>query len=302
MALLQAIFNVIVPVVIVAAVGAILGRNFDLSGGTISKISLYALTPALALETLLTTEVSAGDAFQAIGSFTLVTFLGVLLGAVCAIGLPPAQRRAVMVTTSTANSGNMGLPIALFALGQAGFEQSVLLFITSTVLTFIVVPPIFGSAGVRSALMSMARMPALWAMVVGVGMRLLGWSLPTGVMSGVSLLGQATLPMVLLALGIQLGTTGRPRLNRAVWTGSVLRVLVMPALALGLGLLLGIRGIPLQTLVLTSSMPVAVNAYLLSMEYKGDVKTVADTVTVTTVTSFLTISLVAWVLPWIGGL
>jgi predicted permease len=121
-------------------------------------------------------------------------------------------------------------------------------------------------------------------------------------MRGIDLLAAATLPVILLTLGIQLGSSGRVRLTRTVVTASVLRVAVLPVIALPIGYAVGLRGLPLQALVLSSAMPTAVNAYLLANEYDGDVDVVAHTVTVTTVLSFLTAGIVTALLPWIAAL
>lgn len=304
-ALLNALLTVIVPVVLVAGTGAVLGRRYPLDSATISKISLQALTPALALHTLLTTQVTPRAMAQVAVAFLAVTAVGVLLGlgGAALLGLGAPQRRAVMVTGSLGNTGNMGLPIALFALGQVGFEQSVLLFIASVVIGFFLYPLVYGSAGgVGKAVATMVRMPVMWAMALAVVLRVLGLRLPTGVMSGVELLGSAALPMVLLALGIQLGASGRPRITPAVLLATAIRVLVMPALSVPVGLALGMHGLPLQSLVLASAMPSAVNAYLFAVEMDGDVRTVGDTVTVTTLLSFLTVAFVTWALGWVGAL
>ena len=58
MALLRALVDVILPVVLVAGVGALLARRFTLDKATITKVALNALTPALALQTVLTTKAS----------------------------------------------------------------------------------------------------------------------------------------------------------------------------------------------------------------------------------------------------
>lgn len=305
MDLLNALLDVIVPVILVAGAGAVLGRCFPLDVPTISKISLYVLSPALAFHTLLTTQVSPGAMAQVTVAYTVVTVIGLLCGLAGAVllRLGSAQRRAVMVTGAISNTGNMGLPIAMFALGRSGFEQSVLLFIASIVIGYLIFPLVYGSTGgVVSALVSTAKLPVMWAMVAAVAMRLLGWNLPTGVMNGVELLSQACLPMVLLALGIQLGASGRPRLTPAVWAGTVVRIGVMPGVSLGIGLLFGMHGLPLQSLVLASAMPSAVNAYLFAVEMDGDTRTVGDIVTVTTLLSFITVAFVTWALPWIGSL
>ena len=301
MGVLLALVNVIVPVLVVAGAGFVVGRIYPLDAGTISKISLNVLTPALCLQVLLTTEVSGQVGLTLIGAYVVVTLVGVALGGILTPGVGGSTRRGVMLSVGLSNSGNMGLPIALFALGQAGFEQSVLIFLASVVLGFIIGPLLLGSGGgVLPALKALLKFPALWAIAVALVMRWLGWSLPGGVMSGVEMLAGATLPIVLLALGIQLGATKKVRLTRPVWTASILRVAVMPVVSLGIGLLFGLRGVPLQALVLAGAMPTAVNAFLLALEYKGDVRTVADSVTLSTILSFISAALVTAALPLIA--
>lgn len=298
MGILLALANVIVPVLVVAGTGFLIGRIFILDAGTISKISLYALTPALCLDTLLTTRVSGQVGAVLVGAYVLVSLIGAGVGALLTPGVESATRRAVAASVAISNSGNMGLPIALFALGQAGFEQSVLMFLASVVLSFILGPLLFGSGGGSvAALKGLVRLPALWAIAAAMMLRGFGLDLPVGIMRGVEMLSAATLPMVLLALGIQLGATSRVTLSRPVLTASLIRVFGMPFLSLGIGLLFGLSGVPLQALVLAGAMPTAVNAFLLAIEYEGDVRTVADTVTVTTLLSFVSAALVTAALP-----
>ncbi|GAB3623056.1 AEC family transporter [Mariniluteicoccus endophyticus] len=303
MALLGALWNVILPVVIVAGVGAVMGSRFTLDSGTVGRIALHALTPAIALDTLLTTQVSSGLGARIVVAYAIATVVAVVLGLVAAPGMAASARRAVMVSASSVNSGNMGLPISLFALGQAGLDQTVLMFLTSTVLMFVIVPMIMGSEeGLRAAAVKMARLPVLWAVLVAAVLRLVGFTPPLGVMRGIELLSDACLPMALFALGMQLAASGRVRLSRPVVTGSLLRIVVLPAVSLGIGLLCGLHGTALQALVLAQAMPVAVNGYLLTMEYGGDVDSVAHSVTLTTLAGFVTIAGITAALPLMAGL
>ncbi|MDO5498180.1 MAG: AEC family transporter [Propionibacteriaceae bacterium] len=298
MGLLVALGNVIVPVLVVAGAGFGLGRLFPLDAGTISKIALNALTPALCLNVLLTTEVSGAVGATLIAAYVAVSLVGAAIGGLLTPAVAAPTRRAVMASVAISNSGNMGLPIALFALGQAGFEQSVLMFLASVILGFIVGPLLFGSGqGIGGSLRNLAKLPALWAIAVALIMRTLGWSLPVGLMRGVEMLADAALPIVLLALGVQLGATKSVQLTRPVLTASLVRVVGMPFLSLGVGLLFGLSGVPLQALVLAGAMPTAVNAFLLSLEYKGDVRTVADTVTISTLLSLFVTAAVTAALP-----
>ena len=121
-------------------------------------------------------------------------------------------------------------------------------------------------------------------------------------MRGVDLLAAATLPVILLTLGIQLGSSGRVHLSRGVVTSSLLRVGALPVVALAIGYAVGLRGLPLQALVLSSAMPTAVNAFLLADEYDADVDLVAHTVTVSTLLSFVGAAVVTALLPTIAAL
>ncbi|WP_345461618.1 AEC family transporter [Deinococcus carri] len=298
-----ALLNVVLPVVLVAGVGALLARRFPLSQDTLGKVSLNGLTPALALSSLLGTTVSAGAGLHLALAYFALALAGVLLAFLAAYRAPGVTRRAVMASVAIGNNGNFGLPIALFALGQSGLDQAVVIFLCSVVLTFTLGPLLYGSAGgARAGLKSVLRLPVVWCIAAALLVRVLHLPVPLGLRRGIDLLGQAALPMVLLSLGIQLGQAGRIALTWPVLTAVGLRVLAMPALALGLGLLLGLRGLNLQGLVLASAMPTAVNAFLLAREYEADAETVASAVALSTFASLVTAALVVTVLPWVGGL
>ncbi len=303
MALLRALADVVLPVILVAGVGVLLGRFFTLDRNTITKVSLNALTPALALQTILTTRISGAVGALLAVAFVTVTLLGAGLGWLATAGASSHSRRSAAVAVAIGNNGNMGLPIALFALGRAGLDQAVLIFILSVVLSFILAPLLYGAhQGLAGALRGMLRLPVLWAMAVGGILRAADLPLPTGVARSIELLSAATLPMILLTLGIQLAATGRVRLRRPIVLTALSRVAVLPVLALGVGYVVGLRGLPLQTLVLSSAMPTAVNAFLLADEYDGDVELVAHTVTVTTLLAFVGATVVTALLPAIAGI
>ncbi|HEX2704909.1 MAG TPA: AEC family transporter [Candidatus Lustribacter sp.] len=303
MAILSALLTVVLPVLIVAGVGALLSRRFELDQTTITKLSLNGLTPALALHTLLTTAISPGTGTRLAAAYLVVSLAAVALAGLATPGMTTRTRRAVMACAAIGNNGNMGLPISLFALGRAGLDQSVVIFLCSVVLTFTLGPLLYGSTdGPLGALRAVVRLPVLWAMAVAVGIRLLALPVPLGVMRGIELLAQATLPMILLALGIALGRGGAIGFGRPVLTAVGLRVLVMPVAGLGVGWLFGLRGLPLEALVLSGAMPTAVNAYLLAREYDADAVTVADAVTLSTLASIASAAVVTALLPAIAAL
>ncbi|WP_240738339.1 AEC family transporter [Deinococcus fonticola] len=112
-------------------------------------------------------------------------------------------------------------------------------------------------------------------------------------------MAQATLPMVLLALGLQLGSGGWPRLGTRIWLATAARLIGGPLIALACGKLLHLSALNLQVLVLSASMPTAVNALLIAREYHADTQTVAAVATLSTLASVLTIAAVVTLLPFI---
>ncbi len=297
----DALLTVILPVVLVALVGVGLGRTFPLDQDSIGKVSLHGLTPMLAFASLLRTSVSLSDglglALAFLGSSAVVGILAWLTSR----GSSHRTQRAVVACTVLGNNGNFGLPIALLALGQAGLDQAVLIFVFSLVVMFTVGPALLGpGSALTSGLVTIGKLPVTWAMLAALACRMTGWTPPLAVMRAVDLLAQAAVPLVLLSLGIQLATSGRIHFNRAVVTASVLRVVVLPLASLGVGLLVGMRGLPLYGLVLAQAMPTAVNAFMIAREYGTETDTVASVVALTTFASIPSIAFVVSLIPPAG--
>lgn len=281
--MLDALLTVILPVVLVASVGALLGHRFTLDNDTVGKVSLYGLTPALAFSSLLTTSVSAGQGLLLGAGYLLSTAVAGGLGAVLA---DRGARRTVIACTVIGNNGNFGLPIALLALGRAGLDQAVVIFLLSLVVMFTAGPALLGrSSGLTGAVRSVARLPVTWAMLAALAVRSAGWTPPLALTRAVDLLAAAAVPMVLLSLGMQLVTSRRLRITRVVVLATVLRVAVLPAAAFGTGLLLGLDETARNSLLLAQTMPTAVNTFMLAREYGTDTDQVATIVALTTLLS-----------------
>lgn len=301
MAFLTALIEVILPVVLVALVGVALARSFRLDMDTVGKINLYGLTPLLAFDSVMKTEVSGGQAVQLVGGYLLVTLVAGLVALVAARRQDQPTRRAMIASVVVGNNGNFGLPIALLALGRPGLDQAVVIFVTSLVVMYTVGPALLGSqGGVADAVLTVVKLPVAWALIAGLIVRTAGVTLPVGVARGVELLAQSAIPMVLIALGLQLGQRSSLRLTAPVLVASGVRVVVLPVLATGLGLLLGLRGLELSSLILACAMPTAVNAFMLAREYGSNPELVASVVALTTLASLGTIALVVALLPLLG--
>ena len=296
--MLAALLQVILPVVIVAMVGMLLARKFRLDADTIGKINLYGLTGPLAFDSLMKTQVTISEGVVLGSGLLIVSAIAAGIAWLATLRTPRSTRRGVIGAVILGNNGNFGLPIALLALGQVGLDQAMILFLFSLVVMFTVGPILMGSGGgLLAGLKNFAKLPVTWAMVLASILRLLGWELPVGVARGIELLAGAAVPMVLLALGVQLTQSRRLHLTRPVLTAVGLRVVAVPLLAVGVAWLLRMDAMSTSSLVLASAMPTAVNAFMLAREYGSDPETAASAVALSTLLSIGTLALVISLIP-----
>jgi malate permease and related proteins len=293
---LSALLDVVLPVLLVVAVGAALGRFIKPDAQSISKITLYALTPALALYNLAHSEAKLESAARIIAGYLLFQLIMGRLTWLASLDQPDDTRRAMVASVITGNNGNFGLPISFFALGQVGLELSLVVFTISVFTTFTVTPSVLRAGDWRSSFSTVARLPLIWAALLGVTLNLLDIRIPAGLDRGIQLLGQAAVPLLLISLGLQLGSNGLPKPTLAMTRATGLRLLLGPAVALFITVLFAMPPLEQGVIVLSSAMPTAVNAFLIAQELRADAKLVSGVVVLTTLLSIPVIALVVMVL------
>ncbi len=292
-------FNAVLPTFLLIALGAYADKFFpDISMETLSRLSVYYLIPALTFNALATTELTLSSAaFLALAYSLYLLVLGVIayLGAG---GLNAERRRAVVVTTLFGNTGNMGLPITLFAYGQLGFDRAVVLLVVSLVAMFIAGPTMLvGGTTFKARFRDALKLPPLWATIAGVLMNITGLSVPIGLERGVSLLGAAAIPIMLLSLGIQMRRSWVWEVGEEAIRTTVYRMLLGPLVAFAIAFLLGLPELDRNVLILSAAMPTAVTMFVVAVEVKGDFRGVARSVVATTIVSVIAIMVVLALFP-----
>ncbi|ERN42021.1 putative permease [Rubidibacter lacunae KORDI 51-2] len=287
----------LVPVVFIVLMGIVAQRFLKLDGTTLSQLSVYVLIPALIGDRIYRAELPATSAAGLVAGFVLtcVAMYGLALAIARLRNMPPSKQASLSATTVFGNVGNMGLPINAFAFGEAGLERAAICLMASAILFFTVGPAIYQGRGVGAGLRLILRLPLLYATLAGLSLRWMGVSMPWRLGEGIRSLGDASIPIALLILGMQLAMTPFV-LGRYEVSVSLLRLLVGPAIAFGIGRLLRLEGLDLQVLVLQCAMPSAVNTVVWAAEFGGDAGRVARTVVVSTVLALVTLPLVLWLL------
>lgn len=289
---MQALLEVVVPVAFIVLVGFFVGKRIEFDLQTLSKLSIYVLVPVLIFDAMLRAKLTGSSVFGISAAFFLASALLYLLslGLSRWLGLEPPQRKTLIASATFPNSGNMGLSLTFFALGQPGLDRAIVYFIASSVLMFGIGPAFLRGGGLVQSLLFTLRLPLFWALAGGLLVRGLNLPLPLGLDQGVHLLGQACIPVMLLTLGIQIAA------SKASWgtyelQASSLRLLAAPLLAALAGWMLGLHPLDIKVLVLQSAMPIAVNAFLMAGEFGGDAPRAARAVVASSVLSFITLPL-----------
>lgn len=291
--------NSVLPAFFLIALGVVAGRFFPtLDMSTLTRLSVYFMIPALVFRAIAGTTLTLSAA--SLLAFAYGLYLAVLgvFTALGSRGLSPAQRRGVVVTSLFGNTGNMGLPITLFAYGQDGLDRGVIIFVLSLVLMFAAGPTLLaGGTGLGERVRAALKLPPIWAALAGLAVNLLVLPLPLSLTRGVSLLADAAIPVMLLSLGVQVYRSWVWGVSAAALQASFYRLVASPLIAYALGLLLGLRGLDLSVLVLMAAMPTAVTMFVVAVEVRGDYEGIARTVVATTLGSLAVIVAVIFFLP-----
>lgn len=294
MELITIFANNILPILAVAGVGFALARYLRADVKTLSRITLYALTPCLIFDLLTTSQIGA-DELGRLLVFTVSTILGIgLLTWLIARGLrlERATVSALLIVVMFSNGGNYGLPLAMFAFGSAALARATIYFVISVILTYTVgiVLASSGRRSLREAVRGVFKIPTVYAAAAAIAVMIARIQLPAFVLRPVELLSNAAIPAMLLVLGMQLERAVRPQQPALVGLAVGLRLIAAAVLGLVLAHVVGLDGAARQAGILQASMPVAVVTTILAVEFQVEPTFVTSVVFLSTLLSPLTLT------------
>lgn len=296
MQLISVFLNVVVPVFAVALIGYLAAPRLQLDARTISRTAYYLFAPAFVFDLLSQADVQLVQALRMV-AFVLVVYGGCgLVGFLVARVLrrPREVIAAYVLMAVYSNSGNFGLSLTEFRLGEEALALSTIYFLTITVFGFVVGVAAAGWArgGSGAAVVAVLKTPALIAVVPALFFVLTDIPVPALLGRITGLLGRATIPLMLVTLGVQLARVDRPRISRDVIAASAIRLIGAPALAFALVPILGLGGLERSIGILQASTPVAVTTTIIALEHELAPDYVTTTLLFSTVASLLTMTVV----------
>lgn len=285
MDLTQQLAAIILPVLVVPAIGFIWaksGNTFD--NRFITQLVTNIGTPALTADALTRIHMETSTLLEMAG-LTVLCFLGFALLGVIVLRVMGLANHSYLPALMFPNTGNMGLPLALFAFGDEGLAFAVVFFAISITAQFTIGMSLAaGSFSIGRLL----RMPMIYAIIAALFVLATGTEVPPYIGNTLQLLGGLTIPLMLLALGVSLAQLRVTRLPRNLFL-SLVRLVGGASIGFLVGYFSGASDLAIGVLMIQSTMPVAVFNYLFAQYYNREPADIASMVVITTALSFVTL-------------
>ena len=304
-----------------ATIGIIIGLGFLLAQlkildataqGVLTRIAYYVASPALMVTVLGNTDVQrllSANLIASLASVAVAATIAVLLARL--VWKRDGGDTVIAAFCSAyVNAGNLGLPIAAYALGDAALIAPMLLAQLLVlqpsglaVLDGITHIPTPGISRRRLLLIRLARPlrnPLAVGSLVGLALALTGIKLPVAINAPLTLIGGIAVPCMLLAYGTSLRLGPRPGAGEPpIQVGALvlLKLVVQPIAAYLIGAYaVGLAGHDLLAVTVIAALPTAQNVFTLAMRYERGVILARDTIFVATLLSVPVILGITWLL------
>jgi len=284
------LLGVIAPILVCTIIGFVWDkRGLPYDVNKITPLIVNVGTPCLVVSTLLKVEINLQDVLTIFKYAVLVHVLALLIG-FAAIKLTRQDIATFLPSMFLPNNGNMGLPVCLFAFGDAGLALAIAFFAISAVTQFTAGAAIAsGNMQIREVL----AMPLLWGVVIALTLIGLDQELPTWLFNSLNLVGAFPIPMMLIGLGVSLSRLSVSNLPIA-FLFSAVRVGGGCFIGWGIAEFFALEGVLRGVIIVQAAMPVALFNYLFAAYYHRNAGAVAGMVVTSTAMSFLTLPFVLW--------
>lgn len=288
MNLVLTVLEITAPVFLLALVGfAWVRLGFEYRVEFVTRLAMTLAVPCLIFTALMQTQIDPA-ALSLVSLAALLAYGGVLAVFWIIVLVLRLDRRTYLAPLVFGNTGNVGLPLAVFAFGAEGLGYAVVIFAVMAMLAFTL--GIWLVAGGGSP-MKAIKEPMVPATLLGSLFLWQGWETPVFLTNTLDLIGQLAIPLMLVTLGVAVARLTPGGIGRAIWL-SALKAILCVGVAFGVGVWLELRHIALAVLVLQVATPVAVTSYLLAEKYEADADAVAGLVVISTLMAIIVIPLV----------
>lgn len=282
---------------VVILVGYLVGRTGVLGEQgrhVLSRVTFFVASPALLFTTLADSDPGSvlGPMLWVAGLSAALTAVAYYLVTAGLLRRPASESIIAAMSASTVNSANLGLPIALYVLGDMAYAAPIILFQLALYQPINLAMLDATTSRHRTTpialLLATAKNPMIIGSLLGLVVALTGIELPSMVLEPIELIAGASIPAMLMAFGISL-VGSKPLEKKSgrradVLIASAAKLLVHPLLAWVLAYwVFNLRGELLVASVIMAGLPTAQNIFVTAMRYDHGVTIAKDTVLITTI-------------------
>ena len=283
------LFEVLFPVFFIVGIGYYLGKkNPELDTSFIANFAANIGSPAMVFYAITTTGIS----FNVFLEYFWYSLIAIFAFAVLGIIFLKFLKKDIITELPPfilPNTGNMGLPLCLFAYGNQGFGiaatiSSLVILLHFTIGVFL--------ADKKINFQLLFKSPPVYAIIISVFFLFFDIKPPAFLVNTTMMLTYAAIFLILMSLGIAL-TRFKVFSFRSAFISSIARVVIGPIIGFLIIKFFNLSGFAAGVLLIQCSMPSAVLTYLVGSLYssKEVVDSIASMIVVSTVMSFITVPL-----------
>ena len=287
------LFEVLIPVFFIVGIGYLLGKkksNIDTT--FITNYSSDFGAPALFIFAITSSGVTF-DIFSEYFIYSLIALICFAITGVIFLFFMKKDISRELPPFFLPNTGNMGIPICLFAYGSLG--MGVAAAISSLVVLLHFTANIF-LASKKFDIKIILKSPSTYAVIVAVAFLFFDLTMPKFVLNTVMLLGYAMIVLILMSLGVSLTQMKVFSLKNSL-ISSIGRVIIGPIIGFIIIKFFNLSGYAAGVLLIQSSMPSAILTYLIASMYspKKIVDNISSMIVVSTLISLITVPIVVFI-------
>jgi predicted permease len=279
--LILTVLEIVSPVFLLAAIGFIwvkTGHEYRIE--FVTKLAMTLSVPALIFTALVKAQIDPA-ALTKLSFAAILSYASVTIVMYAAVKILRLETRTFLNPLIFGNVGNLGLPLAFFAFGDEGLSYAIIIFAVMAIWSFTFGVYITAGGG---SFGKAIKEPLVGATLLGSVFLWQGWSIPTFMMNTLELLGQISIPVMLITLGVAVARLAPRGLSRAVAL-SLFKAILCTGIAVAVGRWLELTSVPYAVLILQITTPVAVTSYLLAEKYGAKADEVAGLVVASTLLS-----------------
>ncbi|WP_078553061.1 AEC family transporter [Bacillus alkalicellulosilyticus] len=292
--------SVVFPVLLVFIIGYGIQKWKKVDIKPISTVAIYVMTPALVFRTFYEAHIDIQYIYMVVFSLILLFSLIIISKVYSRIkNYSTSLESGLILSTAFMNAGNYGAPIILFAYGEAGFAFAVsFLVLQSIIMNFFgVYYAARGMAGIKVAIKAVCLMPATYAVIVALLLKSFDLTFPTNLYRTIDMIAEATIPTVMIILGMQLaqikwGNFEWDKISYAV----VVRLLISPLIAWLITLAMPLDALLAKVLIVSAAMPSAATIVIYAIQFDSRPKLISSVTLISTLISILTITILLSIL------